>query len=253
MAAVSCVLARRSLVASVALTGCLCLLGAVQTSAQTRHTQPGEAEPPPRRIRGQLGIAGLVGVPFGEFADNISTTGGVSGYVGARLGESIVSLGGEFGFLPYGSETRTVPLSTTIPDILVDVNTNNSIILTHARVRVQRREGRLRPYLDGLFGFNYVFTRTSVDLDGFDDVTDTGTTNLSDFGLSYGGGGGTLLTFESWPSSLSLDFSSRFVAGSEADYLTQGAIRREAGQTFQDVSRSRTDLFVFSVGLVWEP
>ena len=64
---------------------------------------------------------------------------------------------------------------------------------------------------------------------------------------------GTLLTFASWPSSLSLDFSARFVGGAEADYLTQGAIRREVGQTFQDVSRSRTDLFMIFVGLVWEP
>ena len=168
-----------------------------------------------------------------------------------------MSLGGEVGFLWYGGESRTVPLSTTIPDALVDVHTNNYFLITHARLRVQPREGRWRPYLDGLLGFNYIFTRTSVDVGGSAGGVPlssiAGTTNLGDFGLSYGGGGGVMVGFPSWPSSLSLDFSMRYIAGSEADYLTEGAIRREGGEVFLDVSSSRTDLFAVYIGVTWEP
>ena len=38
-----------------------------------------------------------MGVPLGECGNNTNWTDGLSGYVGARLGESIVSLGREFG------------------------------------------------------------------------------------------------------------------------------------------------------------
>ncbi len=168
-----------------------------------------------------------------------------------------MSLGGEVGLLWYGGESRTVPLSTTIPDALVDVHTNNYFLITHARLRVQPREGQWRPYLDGLLGFNYIFTRTSVDVGGSAGGVPlssiAGTTNLGDFGLSYGGGGGVMVGFPSWPSSLSLDFSMRYIAGSEADYLTEGAIRRQGGEAFLDVSRSRTDLLAVYIGVTWEP
>ena len=240
----------------VGLTGAVFLLGAAHASGQTKPTQPSPDAAPIAKTRTQIGIGVLGGVPLGEFENSIDSAGGVSGHVGVGLGESVVSLGGEVGFLWYGGESRTVPLSTTIPDALVNVNTNNYFLMTHARLRVQPREGRWRPYLDGLLGFNYIFTRTSVDVGGSAGGSSlssiAGTTNIGDFGLSYGGGGGVMVAFSSWPSSLSLDVSMRYIAGSEADYLTEGAIRREGGQAFLDVSSSRTDLFAVYVGVIWE-
>ena len=234
----------------ITLACCVPLLLAGSVNAQTLPV-PGSAESqesgqaPPRL---QLGIGALVGLPKGEFSDNVESSGGLSGHMGYRLGETPVSLGVEVGFLWYGNESRKVPFSLTIPDVLVDVNTNNYFILTHGRVRVQPRLGFVRPYVDGLFGFNYIFTRTTVDFGDFDEQT-IATTNLDDFTPSYGGGGGVMINFPAWPDSLTLDFSVRYLYGSEAQYLTQGSIRREEGQATLDVTRSRTDLLNVYIGV----
>jgi hypothetical protein len=150
-----------------------------------------------------------------------------------------------------------VPWSTTIPDALVTVNTNNNLLLVHARARVQPRSGRWRPYVDGLFGFKYIYTKTSIDLGSscsgsICSSVGVDTTNLDDLGLSYGGGGGVMIGLGSAPRRAKLDLSLRYIAGSESDYLREGAIRRESGQAILDVSHSRTDIVVLYVGIAWE-
>ena len=234
----------------ITLACCVPLLVAGSASGQTLPV-PGSAESQesgqaPARL--QLGIGILAGLPSGEFSDNVDTSGGVAGHVGYRLGETPVSLGVEVGFLWYGSESRKVPFSLTIPDVLVEVNTNNYVLLTHGRVRVQPRVGFVRPYVDGLFGFNYIFTRTSVDFGDLEERT-VATTNLDDFTPSYGGGGGVMINFPAWPDSFSLDFAVRYLYGSEAEYLTQGSIIREEGRATLDVTRSRIDLLNVYIGV----
>ncbi|MGE0461006.1 MAG: hypothetical protein AB7Q16_06525 [Vicinamibacterales bacterium] len=41
------------------------------------------------------------------------------------------------------------------------------------------------------------------------------------------------------------------IAGGKADYLREGAIRREGGQAFFDVSRSRTDVVLVYLGIAF--
>ena len=105
---------------------------------------------------------------------------------------------------------RGVPLSG-IPDIAVPVETSNGIFLLHGRVRAQKREGRVRPYVDGLVGFNYLITTTSVHADtscsgGGCDSDDTDSmTNLDDLVLSAGGGGGVQIGFGQVPHRVRLE------------------------------------------------
>ena len=106
------------------------------------------------------------------------------------------------------------------------------MFLAHGRIRIQQREGRWRPYVDGLLGFTDIFTKTSIELgSNLFNSADVGpsTTNLRDFALSYGGGAGVMIGFGSPPSAARLDISVRYLKGGEADYLRQGAIRRENG------------------------
>jgi hypothetical protein len=201
----------------------------------------------------QVGIGILATVPLGTFGENIESAGGVSGHLGVWLGSSVVNLGGELTYLWYGEEHRRVPFSLTIPDAELDVNTSNAMFLAHGRLRVQPRQGRWRPYADGLLGLTDIFTKTSVDLGTFCSVscTDIGpsTTNLRSVALSYGGGVGVMIGFGSPPSAARLDISVRYLRGGEADYLRQGAIRRENGQVFLDKSRSRTDMIAIFIGV----
>lgn len=200
-------------------------------------------------VQGGLGVLG--GVPTGGFGDHVDSAGGLTVHLGAGLGDTIVSLGGEVSFLWYGEETRRVPFSLTIPDVLVTVTTSNNLFLGHARLRAQPRAGRWRPYADGLLGVSHIYTRTHVDL-GSETLTDAvSSTNLGDTGLSYGAGGGVTVGFGSPPGRTRLDLSLRYIAGPEADYLTEGGIRREGGEVILDVRRSRTDMIGVYVGVSW--
>jgi hypothetical protein len=195
----------------------------------------------------QLGGGLIIGVPVGDFGQNVEVAAGLAGQFDVGLGQSIFSVGLEGGYQWYGTESRRAPLSPTIPDIIVKITTENDLWTLHGRFRAQRREGRLRPYVDGLAGLTNL--RTTTFLENCDDCDNLGSTNLSDFVFSYGGGGGLTIGFGPPPDVFRLDLSLRFLAGGEADYLTEGGIRNEAGVVVLDVRRSRTDMLLVYVGV----
>lgn len=47
-----------------------------------------------------------------------------------------------------------------------------------------------------------------------------------------------------------LDLRCRYIDGGEAEYLKKGSIRRVDGKTSYDVMKSRTDMLLFTLGLV---
>src|SRR5262245_56926689 len=226
--------ARRLIPVAVAFVS---VIAASRASAQTSPSTPSLV---------QFGIGGAAGIPAGDFAENVDSAGGVSMHVGFGVGESPVMIGTELTYLLYGSESRKVPFSAAIPDALIPVNTDNQMVLLHGVARAQPNRGRWRPYADVVFGFNYIFTQTSVDLERnfADPLSDTvaNTTNFSDFALSYGGGAGVMVQIGSGSRSPRLDMSLRYLAGGEADYLRKGAIRRENGQGLLAGSKSRTEM-----------
>jgi hypothetical protein len=236
------------------------LLLATETAAAR---QGGPTTPPPTATPSQAaqrplfqgGVGGMLGIPIGDFSDDIDLTGGVSGQFDFALGPSPFSAGAEATYLWYGSETRDVPLSG-IPDLTVPIETSNGIFLLHGRIRAQKREGRVRPYVDGLVGFNYLITTTSVDADTScsgrscdDDDTDS-ITNLDDLVLSAGGGGGAQIGLGRAPYRVWLDLSVRYLYGGEANYLTEGWIPWNAPVN-PLVRRSRTDMLLVFIGVAF--
>ena len=134
----------------------------------------------------QLGVDFNTLIPQGEFKQNVKNNGyGVSGNVLIGLGRSPLLVGVDLGFATYGHESRKVPLSGSIPDITVDVDTDNNIFLTHFVLRAQPRHGAVRPYVDGLVGFKYLFTKTTVQSDSSDEPL-ASNNNLSDFAFKIG-------------------------------------------------------------------
>jgi hypothetical protein len=209
-------------------------------------------------VRGRVDVNLLVGVPQGEFRDEVKETGfgaGISGTV--DLGrKSPVALGASLGFMNYGSETRHEPFSSTIPDVRVEVTTSNNIVLGHAVLRLQPYAGTLRPYLDGLVGFSYLFTETKIqDEDEEEEIASS--TNLDDTVLSYGvRAGATIGVYTSslqegsaHPYSISVDLGVTYLVGGEAGYLKKGSIRRDGGRVAYDITRSRTDLALYHLGI----
>lgn len=200
--------------------------------------------------RFQLDLRGLIGVPQAEFADHVSTTGGFAGGFGYRIGDSPLVVGGTVGVLFHGRGSRREPLSLTIPDILVDVTTRTRNLQVHGRARIQARTGRVRPYVEGLIGLNYLFTTTSADLSDFRNFDDISTTNLSDVAPSVGGGGGVLVRLGDWSDQrLSLDIGAQYLAGGRAEFLVGGRRGFDEGVTGLELRESHTDMLLVVAGV----
>ena len=170
----------------------------------------------------QFGGALALGFPQGEFKENVDN-GGIGGnlHFNYRFPQSPLSIGASITFLIYGSERREEPFSTTIPDVWVDVTTTNNLVMAHLLFRLQPRRGAVLPYLDGLFGLNYLWTETRIeDQDDFEDV------------------------------AIFIDAGVRYLKGGKAEYLKKGSIRRENGSVLYDVNESTTDILTFRIGAV---
>ena len=199
-----------------------------------------------------------VGNPIGEFGDQIEDPGfGGSLWAGAGLSTAPILVGVDFGFLIYGRERRVEPFSTTIPDVTVEVVTENNIATGHLFVRLQPPSGAFRPYGDAFVGFNYLFTDTRIRNEGFSDEDIARSTNFDDTALSYGFGGGVQIEVwnagdrrtEEGPKAVSIDLGVRYQLGTQASYLSEGSIRREGTRVTFDVTDSETSLMVFNLGV----
>jgi hypothetical protein len=210
--------------------------------------------------RFQVGLDLSVGLPQNEFKEKSNDTGfGLSGEFLASLGRSPFLIGGSLGFMIYGSETRKEPFSTTIPDVTVDVTTTNNMLLGHFLLRAQPSSGGIRPYVDGLLGFNYLFTETRIQSErNYVEEEVASSTNFDDFAFSYGGGGGVLVKVYDGsekdvnPFRVFVDLKVRYLQGSKAQYLKEGSIHREGGNVDYEVYESTTDLVVVSLGAILE-
>ena len=189
-------------------------------------------------------------MPQGEFDEKVENNGfGFTGQALFSVPGSPVAIGGSFGGVIYGSETRREPFSTTIPDVTVDVETNNYILLGHLVLRIQPPTGSFRPYAEGVIGFNYLFTETTIESREEDIASDT---NFDDGVFSYGGGGGIMfMVYEGGggrPVNVFVDLGARYLKGGKAQYLREGSIRREDGRVLYDIEESKTDLLAIHIG-----
>jgi hypothetical protein len=236
-----------------ALLTCLCLMLLLPAAAETAKGQQGQAG-------GHL----LVGFPAGAFKDRIGGPGfGLAGHLGYSPREQPYLIGLQLGFLNYGSQT--VPMMTG--SRTVDVTWSNNILLVHAMGRVQPQAGVLRPYVEGLLGFNWMFTTSSFQTWEGSDQDPTTTTNLEfdDTGFSYGGGGGIMIAMagifggeeelsgeeaeSEAGANLLIDLGVRYLAGKRTQYLRSGSISTSGGAVTFEPVQSDTDLLIVMVGV----
>lgn len=204
-----------------------------------------------------------VGVPQGEFDRQLDRLGWGIGLMGGyRIQNTPLLVGLDIGFLNFGRDVREEPLSTTIPDLRVEVENSYNMFRADLLLRLIAPPSVIRPYVDGLFGLNYFFTETVIrergSLSQEDKLRDT---NFEDTTLNYGLGSGIYIrvyrnrqpvnsTQDFTPGSVYLNISGRYMFGREAEYLQEGSISRENGQVLYDVSRSETNLLYFKFGVV---
>lgn len=200
-----------------------------------------------------------IAVPKGEFGDNVDNNGYGFSIEGLYRPIPLVpfKFGLELGYMRYGREERDAPLSTTIPELTVQVNTSNNIALGHLLFRLQEDFGILAPHLDGLLGFTYLYTETSVeDVSDSDNEEIFSSKNADDFALSYGFGGGLMIkVYDAGKLSVDLmkvyiDLKVRYLYGGEAEYLKEGSISRRDGVASYNALTSETDLMLYQIGVV---
>ena len=204
------------------------------------------------------GISIGIAAPQGEFRDNVDRNGfSFSGSALIRPGLVPVKFGIELGYINYGSENRRESFSYTIPDVTVRVERTNNIFLGHLLVRLQKDAGIISPYLDGLVGFNYLWTETKIrDVYNFEEITSS--KNLDDLAFSYGVGGGFMFnvyearTVVADIAKIYIDLKVRYLYGGKAEYLKEGAVRiDEYDNVIYDISKSTTDLMLYQIGVVF--
>jgi hypothetical protein len=197
----------------------------------------------------EFGIDLGVALPQGAFGQNVGQAGfGINVRVGQHLGNSPVLFGVDAGIHVYGHERRREALSLTIPDISASVQTTNNIAEVHGVLRLQPIDGPARPYVEALYGFKYLYTRTSLQDDYYDEEV-IGSTNFDDFTRSYGVGAGfDIQVFNGpmgesdRPGAVYLNFGIRYLLSGPADYLREGDIERRLGSVSFTSTRSTVDL-----------
>ncbi len=223
----------------------LLLLGAIPEATQARPAM-------------QAGIWLLGALPQGEFHDHVEDNGfGLGGSFGVRLPQSPVYLGTELDFAVYG-QTKYETLLSGLP-VGVSVQTDNSIVQGLLVLRLQPPTGPVRPYADGLFGFNYLFTTTTIKDRRYDENI-ASDTNQDDTALAWGGGGGVMIrlwgreaaSLSSGPMALLLDLRGRYLVGGEARYLKEGTIAVVNDRIMYKEEQSTTDLVTVGAGVTFE-
>ena len=214
----------------------------------------------------QFSAALAISTPRGEFDDNTDTGFGFTGaYVRSITSNRVVGIGLTGSFLSYGSTSRRVPLSTTIPDIRVDVETSNNsaFLLGLFEVRVP---GDIQPYLQAVGGGGFFYTTTSLQ-DTRTDEEILSDTNQSDATWVWGGGGG--IRFRVWegrpdheeaarsgnePRALPrayVDIGARYLKGDEVEYLKEGSLVTDEGEFDIDprLARSEIEAVQYQIGV----
>ena len=200
-----------------------------------------------------------LGFPQGEFKNNVDSIGlGGTGHFAYNFPRSSISVGAHFGILVYGRESSTESFSTQILDFDLNEVTTNMIFMCHFLLRVQPQKGIIRPYLDGLIGFNYIWTDTSVKSHRSGETHNIAISNIqNDLVLSWGTGGGVMIRVYSKkrkkrnPFVIYIDLGAHYVWSKEAEYMKEGSIRQENDQILYDIYKSTTDLLTGHIGFTF--
>lgn len=207
------------------------------------------------------------GLPINDFGDQLDRVG--FGFAGALLyGIGPVAAGVEGGWMTYDRLARPLPAQIDGRSaFLGQAETASRIGHLHALLRLQLPAGPVRPYVDGLVGFQRFATHTRFDqhvvlvsdpVFGFDDsavdrsITTTAL-EASDVALSYGVGGGLQVLVArgvdgGTPFHAYLDLGARYLLGEEARYLLDARMQ-DGDVPLVFVGESRTDLIRPQVSL----
>ncbi len=205
-----------------------------------------------RRPLGGRYLAGAsfnVGVPHGEFGDFVDASPGLSGFFVANFDrQGVFGLRLDAGALIYGSESYSVPLSSTIRRVFVEVDTDNEILSFFLGPQLTAPPGPIRPFLHAGVGLSWFGTVSSVR--GIDSGHDFArTVNFDDLTPAVMGGGGMLIALS---RKVGLNLSGQYIHNGRVSYLTEGGIEElPNGDLLLYPIESNTNLFLVQFGVAF--
>ncbi|WP_338769389.1 hypothetical protein WAF17_09750 [Bernardetia sp. ABR2-2B] len=190
------------------------------------------------------------GFPLEEFAENNESVAfGIGGLFLVPITEdaSVVSVGLDASYMIYGMKSEDYIDNNGFDYTL---NTNNNIFESFAMVRFKPRwvDAFIYPYVDGLVGGRYIYTRTTEEEDG--EELDA-FIEQDGFSFAYGGAGGVIISLS---EEIKLDIRGVYTQGSKAKYLTKTSIYPDPlfpDEFVYDIKNTRTDMLTFQVGLTF--
>lgn len=202
----------------------------------------------------QAGINLSVAIPQGDFGKQIDNVGGgISGefFFLSPKPNAPFGFGLNVGYYIYGMESRKEPM-WNIPEVKLQVDRTNSLLNFHAVFELGLPEGSVRPYVQGLFGGEYLYTTTSVKNESnYEEFASS--TNYDDWAWSYGVGGGLCILLSGDPETeqeaIYLDLMGRYLFGSKAKYLKEGSVEVNGQQVTYHPSESKTDMLTIHAGV----
>ncbi|WP_157716270.1 hypothetical protein [Roseivirga echinicomitans] len=172
--------------------------------------------------------------------------GGFSSDIAFQINGSPIHLGGMLGVTRYGSEVRDGWHGEDLGDVRIRRNNEMAYMLGLIRVKPPV-SGNFQPYADFFGGFSYIATsahfRDGPLKEEWDSVTD-----IDDFAMNYGFGGGLEIFINEF---LSLDFNVKSIKSSSVEYLTPQSVSYNKTDEVYDltVKKSRFDHLNFGFGI----
>ncbi|MBK7105815.1 MAG: hypothetical protein IPH62_11085 [Ignavibacteriae bacterium] len=204
----------------------------------------------------QIGLSFMFGYPQGEFRSNVDRMGfggQLHGTFWTPSHEMPYTIGVDLGYMVYGQVDERRPW-IGFPGVYLNLSRTNSLANLHVLMQISPFFGTIRPYAEGLFGGSYIFTQSSVRAD-YEDEDIASTTNYDDFTWNYGGGVGLQIKIAGEMENVDavfLDFKSRYLYGTEAEYLTEESLIEvdNNGNPIFEAQKSKTDFLSFHIGFI---
>lgn len=195
-----------------------------------------------------------LGLPQGPFQDQLESTGfGVKGMAGVHMPYSPLFFGVDFSFLTFGTDSRKEAFNSNIPDVRVQVDNSYNMASGFGLLRMTGQNFMFRPYVEGLFGVNYLYTQSVVRNSGNDGEEIASDINLDDFTPAYGiGAGFQYLVWDGrqvYGSLIYLNVQARYIRGGNAEYVLPGSIDTSGLAAQFETAESRTDTAYIQLGI----
>lgn len=234
-------MSRRPRLSTLLVSGCVALSLLTPPQVRAQSKEPSGVFSIPINLQ--------MGIPQGEFADNVDLAWGF-GLGAIWMLNDWVGFRGGLDIQIYGHNRQRVPLGGGALGLInVDVTTTNAILGGNIGAQIGVPASGVRPYVGGLIGFSNFGTTSSVEGSNSNAEPFATTTNASDNAFSKIAFGGVYIPIGS--GGTVLDIGARYTwNGESVTYLTEGDVIEDANGDIQlNPRQSRADLLTITLGL----